>query len=37
MACPYAHPKAVPVMVGKLTILGPPQYCSTNSAWLTNN
>ena len=30
----HGHP--VPVTVGRLTILGPPQYSSTNSSWLTN-
>ncbi len=30
----HGHP--VPVAMGRLTILGPPEYSSTNSAWLTN-
>ncbi len=31
-----AHRRAVPVTVGGFTLLGPPQYSSTNSVWLDN-
>jgi hypothetical protein len=31
-----AHRRPVPLALGPITLLGPPQYSSTNSSWITN-